>query len=80
MKQIARWHGFKLVIEKEYDPGAKGKRKTWDRVYFSWEGAAYLYPVDWFYNLGWHVHTMQEFVALLNKKKQEIESEGKASE
>ena len=69
IKQIARWNGFNCVIEKEYDPDVRGPQKSYDRVYISWRGGKYLYPVDWFYNIELHCRTMKDVIELFEKVK-----------
>ncbi len=70
-KQIARWHGFTLVIEKEYDSDAIGKRKSFDFVYVGWEGSKYLYRLGWFWRLQYDNRTMKEVVSLLEQARKE---------
>ena len=72
-KQIARWHGFEITIEKECDVLAKGRRRSYDFMYVTWEGAPVFYRLGWFWRLQSDYHTMKEVVELLEKKKRESE-------
>lgn len=74
--QIARWHGYRCVIEKEYDAEAKGKRKSYDRVYIGWDDSKWLHPVDWFYNVQFRCRTMADVLDLFEKVKRNAENDG----
>ena len=73
IKQIAEWNGFTCTIDKEYDPDARGHRKSYDRVYITWEGAEYRYAVDWFYSIQFSCKTINDVLELFKRVKQESE-------
>lgn len=74
IRQIAEWNGFRCTIDKEYDPKAKGSRKSFDRVYVGWKGSKYIYPVDWFYNIQFRCKTISDVLELFNAVKHNVDT------